>query len=230
MIASLQRLAGLASLGAVSLVAGCAAQPDTTAPSRDLVAVYEPQAGPSACALASAAMVVNALRRSEGRPMLSQRALLEGIGEPHWTRRLVGNGEGMTFAEFQALLRHALDFNGFRNADIRVFQPRDGGPQDLAAMRAFLAGGGIVVAGFDQGVLTGDIHVGHLSPLGAYDDRAARVIVLDVDRQVLGPYWVNDTQLLEAMAASDPDDPSGNGLVRVTLAPPRLSGPGGPQR
>ncbi len=60
---------------------------------------------------------------------------------------------------------------------------------------------------------------GHISPLGAYDSKADRFLVLDVARYKYPPVWVKTSELFDAMNTQDSDN--GNktrGFVLVTAA------------
>ncbi len=185
-----------------------------------LTSVYVTQSGPSACSLAGVTMVINALRRAEGRPAVSQRAVLSAANDPHWVAEIVADGEGVTFAELRRLLQQSLEAFGYGDAVIRSYQPNADDGHALGELRAFLADGdGLVLAAFDQGVLIGDAGAGHVSPLGQYDPAKHRILVLDVDRQLPGPYWASDAALFAALIRPDPTDPTGNGLLKV-IPPP----------
>jgi hypothetical protein len=89
-------------------------------------------------------------------------------------------------------------------ATLQVWRPSDGSAATLEQLRELLAeneqsSADVIVGVFDQGVLTGDVNIGHVSPIAAYDQRNKRVLVMDVDREWYVPYWVSDELLLEAM-------------------------------
>jgi len=58
---------------------------------------------------------------------------------------------------------------------------------------------------------------GHFSPLGAYDAARDRVLILDVYRVELEPYWVPAVRLFEGMATINRagGDPRGYLTVRL---------------
>ena len=47
---------------------------------------------------------------------------------------------------------------------------------------------------------------GHISPLGAYDEKSDRFLILDVARYKYPPVWVKTEDLFEAMNTPDPDN------------------------
>ena len=58
-----------------------------------------------------------------------------------------------------------------------------------------------MVLNFVQGVLTGDSEgfVGHISMVGAYDQKKKLVLILDTDRDYYGPYWSPVDKVFESM-------------------------------
>jgi len=90
------------------------------------------------------------------------------------------------------------------------------------------AGDDIALIYYNQGVVTGDWDGPHLSPIGAYDMRRRRVLIMDVDRQWYVPYWTSDEKLLEAMLRPAPADQKvlagqTGGVIWVKLRRPRPS-------
>jgi hypothetical protein len=47
---------------------------------------------------------------------------------------------------------------------------------------------------------------GHISPLGAYDEKADRFLILDVARYKYPPVWVKTSELFDAMNTTDSDN------------------------
>lgn len=183
---------------------------------------YVPQATGSACSLASLVMMLNALR---GLPemasdrLVTQNQLLNALDDQTFRAAVADDGEGISFTDLISYARRALDIYDI-DADVEVFRPRDNSPQTLAELRRILTANersadDIIIAAFDQGILTGDQPFGHISPIGAYDAERKRVLVMDVDRAWYVPYWASDAKLLEAMLKPDRGDPEGSGLIRI---------------
>ena len=61
----------------------------------------------------------------------------------------------------------------------------------------------LILISFNQGVLTGDWD-GHISPIGAYDQGARQVPVIDVDRERYVPSWSPGEKLLDALLKPAP--------------------------
>ncbi len=92
---------------------------------------------------------------------------------------------------------------------IEVIRPGDNTSETLAKLRDVLAANeasdqDILLAYFNQGILTGDWDGPHISPIAAYDHAARQVLIMDVDREWYVPYWTADTKLLEAMLRPAP--------------------------
>ena len=194
-----------------------------------LMPYYVPQTTGSSCSVASVAMIINALR---GVPSLAKDALVTEAAlldaNPDWARATAADGEGVSFAEFETYLRRSLAAYGLGQAQVEAFRPEAATPEALARLREMLAENeassqDLIVAVFNQGVLTGDTDVGHISPLGAYDREGGRVLVMDVDRKWYVPYWVSDEKLLEALVHRSAEDPERGGLVRVKRQDPTVA-------
>ena len=90
-----------------------------------------------------------------------------------------------------------------------MIRPVDDSAASLAEVRQALAANeasdrDLILTYFNQGVLTGDWDGPHISPIGAYDESARQVLIMDVDREWYVPYWSPDAKLLEAMLRPAP--------------------------
>jgi hypothetical protein len=198
-----------------------------------LAQFYQPQETSSACSVASVAMAVNFARGvppGAEDPLVTQSGLLEAVADPAWTAKGAEGGDGVLFEELADAVRKGLAAYGLEGAEVELFEPDDASPQTRTELRAILetneAGDGdVLLAYFNQGVLTGDWDGPHVSPIGAFDAANGRVLVMDVDREWYVPYWSTDAKLLEAMlkptsAEHGPLEGETGGLVWIK-APPR---------
>jgi hypothetical protein len=206
-----------------------------TAPAPDywkLSAFYVPQFTSSACSVASVAMAVNFTRglpAGAETPIVTQTALLEAVADKSWTEKGAEGGDGVTFAEFVSVLEESLRSYGIEDYEMEVIRPADASAASLAEVRRALAaneasGDDLILMYFNQGVLTGDWDGPHISPIGAYDQDAREVLIMDVDREWYIPYWSPDAKLLDAMLRSAPAEHGPlagetGGLVWIKLAP-----------
>jgi hypothetical protein len=179
-----------------------------------LAAFYVPQFTTSACSVASVAMAINFARglpEDSEEPIVTQKALLEKVADAAWAARGAEGGDGVTFDEFLGVLEASLESYKIRGYGIEVIRPRTADALALARVRAALAANeasdhDLILIYFNQGVLTGDWDGPHISPIGAYDERTHRALVMDVDREWYVPYWSPDTKLLDAMLKPAPAD------------------------
>src|SRR5262245_30230188 len=165
-----------------------------------LSAFYVPQFTSSACSVASVAMAVNFARglpAGAETPIVTQTALLEAVGDRSWTDKGAEGGDGVTFAEFVSVLDESLRSYGIADYALQVIRPHDASAASLASVREALAANetserDLILVYFNQGVLTGDWDGPHISPVGAYDQNARQVLIMDVDREWYIPYWSSD--------------------------------------
>jgi Phytochelatin synthase len=177
-----------------------------------LSAFYVPQFTSSACSAASVTMAVNFARglpAEADAPVVTQTALLEAVGNEAWANKGAEGGDGVTFAEFVAVLEESLRSYSIEDYEIEVIRPADASASSLAEVRRALAANeaseeDLILMYFNQGVLTGDWDGPHISPIGAYDQGAHRALIMDVDREWYIPYWSPDQKLLEAMLRPAP--------------------------
>jgi Phytochelatin synthase len=192
---------------------------------------YVPQFTSSACSVASVAMAVNFARglpADAETPIVTQAALLDVVGDRAWADKGTEGGAGVTFAEFVDVLKKSLASYGIEGSDLEVIRPSDAGVASLAEVRRVLAANeastdDLILMYFNQGVLTGDWDGPHISPIGAYDQEAHQVLIMDVDREWYVPYWSPDEKLLDAMLRPAPAEHGPlagetGGLVWIRLA------------
>jgi hypothetical protein len=72
----------------------------------------------------------------------------------------------------------------------------------------------------------GQEYMGHISPLGAYDAKADKILVMDVARYKYPPVWVDTPALFAAMSTSDFVSGKSRGFLSVAAAP-SAPGPSG---
>jgi hypothetical protein len=193
-----------------------------------LAPYYVGQYTECACSLASAVMVVNAARadraRGAGSRLITQQALLDAVGSDDW-RDEVGHddGQGVGLAHLATLLGAGLKAVGAPAAEIQTVPLRQGTEADLAAFRRVLrdgeAGPGrFIIANYYMATVIGDGDYGHFSPVGAYDAARDRVLILDVYRVELEPYWVPVERLFAGMATVSRADGEPRGYLAIRLS------------
>lgn len=185
-----------------------------------LSSFYVPQYNGAACSAASVAMALNALlnaRRERGdeEENITQEKLLEKVTGLKWKELLSPEGldgrHGLTLNQLAQASKEALAAYGA--AGYTVSSATVNGKSGLALenFRRALSGNeknpsDIMLLHFTQDTLTGAPGgpFPHISPVGAYDTKTRRVLIMDVDRQWYEPYWAADTQVFKAMAVKTP--------------------------
>jgi hypothetical protein len=188
---------------------------------------YVHQQDGRSCSVASVATLVNAARShqelSSSDELVTQKTLLEKAKLDSWSKGVGDGGHGVTLDQLGEIVRRSLEAYGIKPVSVEVRHEDKSGPEALAELRRVLAeneksDADFVVANVLQGTLTGDPEGGgHIAPIGAYDAKADRVLVLDPDRQWYEPYWVKTETLLAAMSTRDSESSRSRGYVRVKL-------------
>lgn len=182
-----------------------------------LSSFYVPQRNGASCSSAAAAMALNALlnaRRTRGdeEENITEASLVEKVKGFDWKGLASEEGSsgrrGLTLDQLAAGLKEALAAYGAADVTVSSRAVTEPSAAALDAFRRTLAGSerspdDVVLIHFTQDLLTGAAGgpYAHISPLGAYDAKTRRALVMDVDRQWYEPYWASDERLLKAMAA-----------------------------
>ncbi len=165
----------------------------------------------SSCSLASAVMLLNAIRGHEGQlkvgAPVSERSLLDALKDEAWRAAIAHEtGPGQTLSEFAAAMGRALAHFGCAETwrvEVRAVVDAGACLPDLRATLAELESEatGFVAANFHLDLFYGDgVDVGHFSPIGAYDPASDRVLILDVYKKDYEPLWAPLERLAHAMA------------------------------
>ena len=193
-----------------------------------LAPYYIGQYTESACSLASAVMVVNAARpallRRAGSKLLTQPMLLDAVGSVEWRAEVSHDGgQGVGLAQLGALLQTGLTVTDGEPAEVETLPLPQGTADDLVRFRRNLQesedrSGRFIIANYYMATVIGDGDYGHFSPIGAYDAQRDRVLILDVYRVELEPYWVPVERLFAGMATVNRADgePRGHLVVRLS--------------
>jgi hypothetical protein len=193
-----------------------------------LAPYYVGQYTECACSLASAVMVVNAARsedlRKGGSKTISQPALLDAVGSEEWRAEVSHDGgQGVGLLHLRALIDASLRAVDAPPAEIDAFPLRRSTADGLARFRALLQEcetrrGRFVIANYYMAAVIGDGDYGHFSPIGAYDVARDRVLILDVYRVELEPYWVPAERLFAGMATVSRADGEPRGYLAIRLS------------
>ena len=164
----------------------------------------------SSCSLATAVMLLNAVRGREGQLRIggavSETRLLDKLGDTLWRDAVAQDGGGLSLTEFAAAMDRALasyECAGTWGVSIVPMTDADAAISGLRdALRRMESGaGGFIAANFHLDLFYGDgVDVGHFSPIGAYDAGRDLVLMLDVYKKDYEPMWAPLPRLAKAMA------------------------------
>lgn len=178
---------------------------------------FEPQARPAFCGVASAVVVLNALRSPHAR--LTQSSFFTDATDEVRSSLRVTIG-GMTLEQLAGLLRaHGAEATVFHAADADLDTFRR-----VAQMNLHTAGD-FLLANYQRASL-GQGEMGHISPVAAYDAGTDRLLVLDVAAYKYPPVWVSTEALWKAMNTVDTASGRSRGFIVVRELRPILTGAG----
>lgn len=178
---------------------------------------YQSQQDGAACGIASMTMLVNAARVHEklkaSDALVTQKALVEKIK--------VDYSRGLTLDKLGEAVKKALaEFSVKTTVEVIHM---DGTLAQNKKIRDLLiknekSDQNFILANFNQGVYTGDPEGGgHISPVGAFDEKNNQVLVMDVDREYYEPYWVSTEVFIKGMNTEDSASKKNRGLVLVEV-------------
>jgi len=195
---------------------------------------YVGQQSDASCSLASLSMLVNAARSGAALgsedPLVTQPLLLERVASDVWARGLAEGGDGVTLDQLAPLVRQSLGAFGKTARRVEVTHVPRVTPEALEQLRAVLRQNEAsaydwVVLNFEARAFVGVGNYGHIAPVGAYDERQRRVLVLDPDRTWFEPYWVPEEVVLAGMATPDAVTSQPRGYLYVSLCDEKGCGP-----
>jgi len=177
---------------------------------------YVTQRSGNFCGVASGVMVLGALQVTApmddqlGSPAFTQDSFFNECARRVLSPTLM---PGMTIDQLADLLQcHPATAHAVHAADTTLADFRT-----LAAKNLATAGDYIIV-NYDRAGL-GQEHMGHISPLGAYDAKADKFLVLDVARYKYPPVWADAAALFAAMGTDDFVSGKTRGFVVASAAP-----------
>jgi hypothetical protein len=141
--------------------------------------------------------------------------LLDDVKAAHWKERVTADGwegrKGLTLGELEEVVLDTFKTYGIKGWTVTRRSFTEATPGALGELRAILeaneaSADDFVIVHFLQDKLTNDPGgpYPHISPVGAYDAASGRALVLDVDREYYGPYWVSAERLLASLCAATP--------------------------
>lgn len=191
-----------------------------------LIPYYVPQHNEKACGVASSIMVLNALFAADRNTADGKNVDVDEIQKlaPAYKKSTGKKGKGFTLDELGDTLTKLLETaeGGPYTVTVERFDGKDK-KAEMKRLQKLLAANeknpkDFILANFLQSVLTGDPEgsVGHIAPIGAFDARKKRVLILDPDRKYYQPYWVPYEKLFDGINTTDASTSKARGLVVVS--------------
>jgi len=185
--------------------------------SRRLFDHFVIQFNSAACSVASVATVLNTARSLGNKVQkpapLTQTDILNAVQVVEWKDRITPSGNksrrGLPLAELGIAVE-----NSFAQYQIPCdlietvsfvkhrFNPADEKQILKERLIAFEKSEAcFIIAHFNQGIFIKSLHIPHISPVGAYHIEENKVLVLDVDREGPGPYWLSFDKFFEGLTS-----------------------------
>ena len=167
---------------------------------------FETQKTQAYCGVASLVMALNAIHAPaptspEYMPyaVFTQDNVLDEKTDAILPRSVLAY-HGMTLDQLgQILALHPIS--------VEVHHAAAGGVDEFRKLAAgYLASKDHFVLVNYQRMALGQVRGGHISPLGAYDEKADRFLIMDVARYKYPPVWVSTADLFDAMNTTDSDN------------------------
>jgi hypothetical protein len=169
------------------------------------------------------------LRLSSEDAVVSERALLDKVKKEHWkdrtTSKLGYRGKyGVELSLLAGITQEAFQSFGLPQVKIETVHINDNtsATQEklVQILKEFEKNPDLfLIANFDQKAFTNDAEAGHIAPVGAYDSKNQKVLILDPDRQYFVPYWVSVDTFLTGMNTVDSRTPGKlhRGLITIRV-------------
>ena len=196
---------------------------------------YTVQRNNTSCSLATAVMLLNGVKAIQAHTHLdtpsTQNEVLETVKDPFWDSATADDGPGVSLDEFGQLLEKMFAAYKVENVAVEVVHVEDKSEKtrqqihnDLMSLSNEERVTTLLALNFDDRCYINSTEdVGHVSPVGGYDPHSGLVLVLDVDREWTGPYWITEETLLNGLntlsAVGDASQPKHRGYVRIRLNP-----------
>jgi hypothetical protein len=199
-----------------------AAAPDFWA----LIPYYAAQMDESACSVASMAMITNGARvrkkLTADDELVTQQAIAEKVLNKAWHKGMIKKAMGFStnLDELGEIAREAFEKYGIHVKSVEVVHADAIDEKTKAKLHEALvenekSAHDFILINFNQKVYTGDAEVGHIAPIGAYDEKNHKILVMDPDRKWYEPYWVSEETLLMGLATKDSSTQRNRGYVWI---------------
>ena len=160
----------------------------------------------ASCSVASVVTVVNAIREvyKDAPPPISQMDILEKVRTAHWKERMSSDKgykgrRGLPLNTFGEVVIDSLNAYDIAYKTVEIIQAQKNTNSSDNIRKALWnrldgfekKGNGLIIAHFDQGAYVPGLNIPHISPVGGFNDKTGKVIILDVDYTQEKPYAID---------------------------------------
>ncbi len=199
---------------------------------------YVTQFNEAACSVATAATILNTarmLKASSAPPdPITQMDILNTVKVVNWKERIVprehGQKRGLPITELgiaieNSLIQYGIFYDSYEVVPFDHTCSRGNGEKDTLYRRLVefeKSDHHFLIAHFNQGIFLKGLHLPHISPVAAFNAVKQKVLVLDVDRDGPGPYWVSFDKFYEGLSSNyngklEPFGYTGGGYIWIRL-------------
>lgn len=186
---------------------------------------YKPQLTDCSCSTASAALLLNALmpthRLSDEVPSFTEERVLALSESSSWKEATKTGSTGLTLQAFHREIQNLFKkLNVTQKFSSQYFEMKT--EEDSRRFKKHLLdfnqSKGWLIVMYGQGtVLGGPVAYPHFSPVGAYDEKQDRLLVLDIDGTWYEPYWLPTESVIKNMSLFDEEMKCQRGYLFVSL-------------
>ena len=186
---------------------------------------YLPQPTDASCSLTTATMVINSLQTHQLKYAYQKLATTDSVASSiktdEWKNDVKQGGNGTSLDKLGFYLTEAIKAYHIKPVKLTVVHVTKDNKVAKQFHQALMdgekTGRTFIIVNFDQYFISGTDHVGHFSPVGAYDAKTKRVLIMDPDREFFEPYWVPEHLLLKSMEGKDSSVNKNRGFIIVKL-------------
>jgi hypothetical protein len=186
---------------------------------------YLPQSTDASCSSASAAMVINALRipqmRYANQKLATAHSVVHRIQNNVWADDVKQGAEGVSLDQLGSFLKQAIKAYHIPPIQLEIMHAirvkSFAKNFHQALLEGEKTGRTFIIVNFNQKLIGGTESVGHFAPVGAYDAKTKRVLIMDPDRELFEPYWVSEHRLVESMETKDSGGVKNRGFIIVKV-------------
>jgi Phytochelatin synthase len=186
---------------------------------------YTAQQTDAACSIAAVTMVINGARIHQNLTsddkLASQSSILKKVNIDAWTNWVDMKGGRLILDQYGHYIEETFKAYGLTPVTVQVFHAQKNSEFKKQLHNALVenekSDKDFIIANFIQGTFTGDAEAPHIAPVGAYDAKTKRVLIMDPDREWYEPYWVSEDVFLDGMATTDKDSGMTRGFVWVKV-------------